>query len=116
RRNGWPEYLERHLRYGGKVMGICGGFQILGRTIADPLGLEGPRGESPGLGWLDLETTLESEKQLRNINGVLTLGNAALKGYEIHAGVSRGKALEKPAAILEGTRADGALSQDGQIL
>ncbi len=116
RRSGWAEYLERHLRYGGKVIGICGGFQMLGRSIADPLGLEGPRGESPGLGWLDLQTTLEAEKQLRNTTGVLTLGNAVLRGYEIHAGVSRGKALEKPAAILEGTRADGAISADGRIL
>jgi len=89
RRSGWPEYLERHLRYGGKVIGICGGFQMLGRTIADPLGLEGSPGESPGLRWLDFETTLEAEKQLRNTRGVLTLGSAALKGYEIHAGVSR---------------------------
>jgi adenosylcobyric acid synthase len=116
RRNGWSQYLERHLRYGGKVIGICGGFQMLGRTLADPLGLEGPQGESPGLGWLDFETALEAEKQLRNTSGVLTLGNAALKGYEIHAGVSHGKALQKPAAILEGTRPDGAVSEDGQIL
>lgn len=116
RRNGWPEYLERHLRYGGRVIGICGGFQMLGQTIADPLGLEGPQGESPGLGWLDFQTTLEAEKQLRNTHGVLTLGNANLKGYEIHAGVARGKALEKPSAILEGTRPDGAISEDGQIL
>jgi len=104
------------LRYGGKLIGICGGFQMLGRAIADPLGLEGSRGESPGLGWLDFETTLEAEKQLRNTSGVLTLGNAALKGYEIHAGVSRGKALERPSAVLEGTRPDGAVSEDGQIL
>jgi adenosylcobyric acid synthase len=116
RRNGWPQYLERHLRYGGKVMGICGGFQMLGRTIADPLGLEGPEGESPGLGWLDFATTLEAEKQLCNTRGVLTFGDAALKGYEIHSGVSFGKALEKPAAILEGARPDGAVSEDGQIL
>ena len=72
RDNGWVEYLERHLRYGGRVMGICGGFQMLGRTIADPLGLEGAAGESPGLGWLELETVLEAEKQLRNTTGVLT--------------------------------------------
>jgi adenosylcobyric acid synthase len=116
RHNGWPEYLERHLRYGGKVIGICGGFQMLGRTISDPLGLEGPRGESGGLRWLDFETVLEAEKQLRNTSGVLALENAALRGYEIHAGVSRGRALEKPSAVLEGTRADGAISDDGQIL
>ena len=116
RRNGWPEYLERHLRYGGKVIGVCGGFQMLGQTIADPLGLEGPQGESSGLRWLDFATTLEAEKQLRNTHGVLTFGNATLHGYEIHAGVTRGKALEKPSAILEGTRPDGAISGDGQIL
>lgn len=116
RRQGWPAYLERHLRYGGKVMGICGGLQMLGRVIADPLGLEGAPGEGPGLGWLDLETVLEAEKQLRNTQGVLTLGNAEVRGYEIHAGVSRGRALERPSAMLDGARADGAISEDGQIL
>jgi adenosylcobyric acid synthase len=116
RQNGWVEYLERHLRYGGRVMGICGGFQMLGRTIADPLGLEGVAGESPGLQWLELETVLEAEKQLRNTSGVLILEGAAVRGYEIHAGVTRGRALESPSAILEGKRPDGALSGDGQIL
>ena len=115
RDNGWVEYLERHLRYGGRVMGICGGFQMLGRTIADPLGLEGAAGESPGLGWLELETVLEAEKQLRNTTGVLTLAGAEVHGYEIHAGVSRGHALDFPTAMLEGSRPDGALSGDGRI-
>ena len=115
RQQGWVEYLERHLRYGGRVMGICGGFQILGRTIADPLGLEGAAGESAGLGWLELETVLEAEKQLRNTSGVLTLEGAEVRGYEIHAGVSRGRALENPTAILEGARPDGALSGDGRV-
>jgi adenosylcobyric acid synthase len=116
RRHGWPQYLEQHLRYGGKVMGICGGLQMLGRAIEDPLGLEGPAGESPGLQWLDLETTLQAEKQLRNTVGVLTLGGAAVRGYEIHAGLSRGRALEKPSALLDGARPDGAISDDGKIL
>ena len=116
RQNGWVEYLERHLRYGGRVIGICGGFQMLGRTIADPLGLEGAGGESPGLQWLDLETVLEAEKQLRNTSGVLILDGAEVHGYEIHAGVTRGRALESPSAMLEGERPDGALSDDGQIL
>jgi len=120
RRHGWPEYLERHLRYGGKVMGICGGLQMLGRVIEDPLGLEGPAGVSPGLQWLDLETTLEAEKQLRNTVGVLTLGadavrRATVRGYEIHAGISRGRALERPSAVLEDARPDGAISDDGKI-
>jgi adenosylcobyric acid synthase len=116
RQQGWPEYMERHLRYGGKVMGICGGLQMLGRVIEDPLGLEGPRGESPGLQWLDLETTLESEKQLRNTTGVLSFEGAAVRGYEIHAGVSRGSALTTPSAVLEDGRPDGAISDDGKIL
>jgi adenosylcobyric acid synthase len=116
RRHGWPEYLERHLRYGGKVLGICGGLQMLGRVICDPLGLEGPRGESPGLQWLDLETTLEAEKQLRNTAGVLTFEDVAVRGYEIHAGVTRGRALERPSAVLENGRPDGAISDDGKIL
>jgi adenosylcobyric acid synthase len=116
RRHGWPDYLERHLRYGGKVLGICGGLQMLGRVIADPLGLEGPRGESPGLRWLDLETTLEAEKQLRNTVGVLTFEDVAVRGYEIHAGVTRGRALERPSAVLENGRPDGAISDDGSIL
>jgi adenosylcobyric acid synthase len=116
RTQGWESYLERHLRYGGKVIGICGGFQMLGGCVADPLGLEGPAGESRGLGWLDFRTVLEAQKQLRNTIGVLTLENASVHGYEIHAGVSRGKALEKPAALLDGKRADGAISDDGQIL
>jgi adenosylcobyric acid synthase len=116
RRYDWPQYLERHLRYGGKVMGICGGLQMLGRVIDDPLGLEGPPGESAGLRWLDLETTLEAEKQLRNTAGVLILGAAAVRGYEIHAGMSSGAALEKPSTLLEDGRPDGAISEDGQIL
>jgi len=122
RRNGWLEYLERHLRYGGKVMGICGGLQMLGRVVDDPLGLEGSPGGSPGLKWLDLETTLDVEKQLRNVAGELTfggtadLGGAAVRGYEIHAGVTRGRALERPSAVLEDGRPDGAISEDGKIL
>ena len=114
--NGWVEYLERHLRYGGRVMGICGGFQMLGHTLADPLGLEGAAGVSPGLGWLELETVLAAEKQLRNTVGTLTLEGAEVRGYEIHAGVSRGRALECPSAMLDGARPDGALSCDGRIL
>lgn len=115
RREQWVEYLERHVRYGGRVMGICGGFQMLGQVIADPLGLEGPPGESPGLGWLELHTLLESEKQLRNTEGVLQLENVPVRGYEIHAGVSTGRALSQPTTVLEGARPDGAISGDSKI-
>jgi len=116
RQRGWPEYLERHLRYGGRVIGICGGFQMLGDAIADPHGIEGPPGESEGLGWLALHTVLQVEKQLRNVRGSLTLDDAPVRGYEIHMGQSAGAALECPALRLDDGRAEGALSPDGQIL
>lgn len=115
REAGWPAYLARHLRYGGKLLGICGGFQMLGRTIEDPLGIEGEPGTSAGLGWLDLETTLAAEKQLHNVIGRLVFANTPMTGYEIHAGVSRGEALDRPFADLNG-RMDGALSADGQVV
>ncbi|WP_061290322.1 cobyric acid synthase [Azotobacter vinelandii] len=113
---GWEAAIRRHLRYGGKVLGICGGLQMLGRRIADPLGLEGAPGDSRGLGLLDIDTVLEAEKQLRNVRGRLALEGAPVSGYEIHAGVSRGAGLERPALGLDDGRCDGALSEDGQVL
>jgi len=116
REQGWEEAILRHLRYGGRVLGICGGLQMLGEAIADPLGLEGPPGSSRGLGLLRLDTVLEAEKQLRNVRGRLALEEAEVAGYEIHAGVSRGIGLERPALRLEDGRGDGALSEDGRVL
>ena len=116
RAEGWDVAISRHLRYGGKLIGICGGLQMLGRKIADPLGIEGDAGISEGLGLLDLVTVLEAEKQLRNVSGQLQLGAAAVSGYEIHAGVTLGPALEQPAVQLDDGRCDGAISADGQIL
>lgn len=116
RARGWDTAIARHLRYGGKVIGICGGLQMLGREVHDPLGLEGPAGSSPGLGLLDYVTELEAEKQLRNVRGSLRLEQAEVGGYEIHAGVTRGPALEHPAVLLEDGRCDGAISADGQVL
>jgi adenosylcobyric acid synthase len=113
---GWEVAIRRHLRYGGKLIGICGGLQMLGRRLHDPLGLEGPPGSAPGLDLLDFEMTLEATKTLENVSGVLLLsGTPAVTGYCIHMGVSSGPALERPAARLNG-RSDGALSDDGQIL
>ena len=117
RGQGWDQAIARHLRYGGKVIGLCGGYQMLGRSIDDPLGLEGQAGSTPGLGFLDAETTLESEKQLRNVRGHLLLdGQPAMTGYEIHLGVTRGGGLVRPAVQLADGRSDGAISADGQIL
>ncbi|HKQ30329.1 MAG TPA: cobyric acid synthase [Burkholderiales bacterium] len=111
----WDTAIARHLRYGGKIIGICGGLQMLGTAIHDPHGIEGDAGSSEGLALLDLETTLEREKQLRNVHGRLTLANADVTGYEIHAGVSAGAALARPAIRLA-DRDDGAISMDGRIL
>ncbi|MDD0986286.1 cobyric acid synthase [Pseudomonas shahriarae] len=116
RANGWDTAIARHLRYGGKVLGICGGLQMLGEQVHDPLGLEGPEGSSDGLGLLAFSTTLEAEKQLRNVHGRLVLEEAPVSGYEIHAGVTRGAALAQPAVRLDDGRSDGACSDDGQIL
>lgn len=115
RANGWEAVIERHLRYGGKLIGICGGFQMLGTAIHDPHGMEGEPGSSRGLGWLAMETLLERKKQLRRVKGTLLLDQAPVQGYEIHMGVSHGPALNKPALQLE-SGYDGALSEDGQIL
>lgn len=118
RTNGWEDALARHLRYGGRIIGICGGLQMLGRAVHDPDGIEGPAGSSAGFGWLDFETTLATRKQLRNVEGRLVdaLGGAFVRGYEIHCGVSCGPALDSPSSRIDGGRIDGALSDDGQIL
>ncbi|WP_439864418.1 cobyric acid synthase [Pseudomonas antarctica] len=116
RANGWDTAVARHLRYGGKVLGICGGLQMLGEQVHDPLGLEGPCGSSEGLGLLAFSTTLEEEKQLRNVRGRLLLEDAEVSGYEIHAGVTSGDALSRAAVLLDDGRSDGAQSADGQIL
>jgi adenosylcobyric acid synthase len=88
---------------------------MLGKRIHDPIGLEGEAGSSEGLGLLDVETTLGHEKQLRNVRGTLAIADAPVNGYEIHAGVTIGPALTRPAVQL-GHGPDGALRDDGQIL
>ena len=117
RAQGHEAAIRRHLRYGGKLVGICGGFQMLGRRLDDPLGLEGPPDSQAGLGLLDCETSLEPEKQLRNVTGSLQLpGSPAISGYEIHMGTTRGAALERVAVAFADGRSDGAQSADGQII
>ena len=115
RAHGWQEALLRHLRYGGKVIGICGGFQMLGHEVRDARGIEGPPGVSRGLGLLDVTTDLEADKQLRNTTGTLALEHAPVTGYEIHTGVTTGPGLQRPFAQLD-NRFDGAISADGLIL
>jgi len=111
----WPTAINKHLRYGGKVLGICGGFQMLGTEIIDTHGLESQISHSDGFRLLDFSTTLKQKKQLRNVSGFLTIDNAAITGYEIHAGISTGPAMKKPAVQLNNT-ADGAISNDNQVM
>lgn len=114
REYGWEPVIARHLRYGGKVLGICGGFQMLGQQLHDPLALEGEAGSSAGLGWLEMETTLEAHKQLKQVSGKLAFAEAELHGYEIHMGVSTGAALARPVHMIA-AQAEGALSADGKV-
>ncbi|WGS86957.1 cobyric acid synthase [Methylomonas sp. UP202] len=111
---GWDTFIQRHLRYGGKLLGICGGFQMLGRAIHDPLGIEGEPGSVAGLGLLDIETELAPDKCLRQTGGRLAGTETAVAGYEIHMGVSRGPGLAHPLLELA-AGPDGAVSADGQV-
>jgi adenosylcobyric acid synthase len=117
RAQGWDSAIVRHLRYGGKLLGVCGGFQMLGQRVSDPHGVEGSAGESEGLGLLALTTTLGMEKQLRRVRGVCSFdgSGARVEGYEIHMGTSDGAALASPAFGIEG-RSEGSYSADGQIM
>ena len=115
RREGWDIDLMAHVRRGGLVLGLCGGYQMLGKTIGDPQGLEGPAGTVPGLGLLDVETTLLPDKTLTRIAGTHVASGAALEGYEIHLGTTHGKDCDRPFATLGG-RPDGATSASGQVM
>jgi adenosylcobyric acid synthase len=113
--NGWRDALLRHARYGGKIIGICGGYQMLGMTVADPHGVEGAPGVSQGLGLLDIATELTREKRLEQVSGTCAFADAGVSGYEIHMGTSEGAARANPAFMIEG-RAEGARSADDHIL
>ncbi|MEH6568648.1 MAG: cobyric acid synthase [Halioglobus sp.] len=115
KQNGWDKVIERHLRYGGKVLGICGGYQMLGTKISDPQGIEGPAGESAGLGWLNATTELRRQKQLRLVTGRLSTDNAPVSGYEIHSGLTVADETCKPLVVLDDGTEDGCLSADGNV-
>lgn len=113
RAQGWDIDLLAHVRRGGRVLGICGGYQILGRTIADPKGLEGEPGTVPGLGLLDIETVMQTDKRLSRIEAVHVATGLPFKGYEIHIGRTNGNDCARPFARLAGAP-DGAISRDGR--
>ena len=115
RQQGWQEHINKHLRYGGKLIGICGGYQMLGKKLHDPHGIEGAAESMDGLGLLDFETTIEKQKELKLVEGQFCFDAANVTGYEIHMGVSHGPALENPAIQLS-DKVDGVLSDDNQIM
>jgi adenosylcobyric acid synthase len=118
---GWTQAIQKHLRYSGKVFGICGGFQMLGERVDDPEGLEGNSGKTECLGLLAMTTTMVAGKQLKNVRGTLAMpdphseqSEVVFSGYEMHNGVSEGAALARPLGQMNGQN-EGAVSADGQI-
>jgi len=114
RGQGWDVDLFAHRRRGGRVLGLCGGYQMLGQVLADPDGIEGAVGAVPGLGLLDVETVLGREKRLALVDGVHVGSGAAVAGYEIHLGVTNGPDCARPFARIGG-RDEGAVSADGRV-
>jgi adenosylcobyric acid synthase len=118
RRQGWDIDIAAHIRRGGRVLGLCGGYQMLGRRLADPAGTEGPPGEVEGLGLLDMATELAGDKLLVEVTGADIGSGLPIRGYEMHIGRSRGDALARPMLRIRngvGSRPDGAVSADGRV-
>ena len=115
RREGWDIDILAHHRRGGAVLGLCGGFQMLGRQISDPEGIEGPPGTVPGLGLLDVDTVLTGNKRLEAVTGTSCADGIGFSGYEMHLGRSTGPDTARPVLRLADGRADGAGSPDGRV-
>jgi adenosylcobyric acid synthase len=109
----WDIDLAAHVRRGGHVLGLCGGFQMLGREVSDPDGIEGPPQTAPGLGLLDISTALSGKKTLRQVKG--TAYGTPFEGYEMHMGISSGAGLARPFLQFDDGRPDGAISADGRV-
>lgn len=127
--NGWQHTLNKHLRYGGKVLGICGGYQMLGQSISDPTGIEnnGKAQHCDGFGLIDITTELQASKELRNVSAVFehndfksapnsTSNPITISGYEIHCGQSTLGSQAIPLLRLNNGNIDGCLSDDGQVM
>ena len=114
RAQGWDTDLAAHRRRGGHVLGICGGYQMLGREVADPLGLEGAPGADPGLGLLDVATVLHPEKRIAVTDAVHAATGETIGGYEIHLGQTCGPDTVRPFARVAGA-SEGATSADGRV-
>jgi adenosylcobyric acid synthase len=114
RGEGWDIDLLAHYRHQRRILGLCGGYQMLGRTISDPLGMEGQARTVPGLGLLDIKTVLTASKQLRQVAGVEFATGMPVDGYEMHLGETTGAGLERPM-LRFGTGTDGCTSADGVV-
>jgi adenosylcobyric acid synthase len=133
RSQGWDVDVLSHVRHGGRVLGICGGYQMLGRSISDPDGIEGTPRTVAGLGLLDVETVMTGDKTLREVAGVLmdaygdatlagaarggrsALGEARFAGYEMHVGSTTGAGVTRPFLRFSDGSIDGAISADGRV-
>ena len=115
RAEGWHVDIAAHVRRGGRVIGLCGGYQMLGRTLSDPEGVEGPPGTVPGLGLLDMDTRISGAKQLAQISGATVADGVKLSGYEMHMGVTTGPGTATPLLRFGDGRVDGAVSADGRV-
>ena len=112
---GWDVDIANHVRHGGRVLGLCGGYQMLGKRISDPHGIEGAPRTVEGLGLLDVETEFGAEKSLLEVEGTLVTGGASFKGYEMHVGRTSGPDTARHVLHFADGRADGAMSPDGLV-
>jgi adenosylcobyric acid synthase len=115
RAEGWDIDIRAHVRRGGRMLGICGGYQMLGTRVADPQAIEGPASDVAGLGLLDVETVLTADKALRSVTGHLARESSSFAGYEMHVGDTSGPDCARPALLFSDGRPDGATSADGRI-
>jgi adenosylcobyric acid synthase len=115
RRHGWDIDLTAHVRRGGRVLGLCGGYQMLGHLVADPDGIEGHPASVPGLRLLDVQTQLTSEKTLTEVAGVSAADGVPFRGYEMHIGRTFGPDCARPLLRFADGRQDGAVSADGRV-
>jgi adenosylcobyric acid synthase len=114
RSQGWDVDLLAHYRRGGHVLGVCAGYQMLGQSVADPEGIEGPSGESPGLGLLDVKTVMTPQKTVTRVTASHAATGEPIEAYEIHIGLTDGRDRVRPFAILNGAP-EGAVSADGRV-
>jgi adenosylcobyric acid synthase len=115
RAQGWHIDLQAHVRRGGRVLGVCAGYQMLGKLVQDPQHIEGPRASSPGLDLLDVRSTMTATKTLRAVTGVELATGARIGGYEMHLGATTGPATSRPMIRFDDGSVDGAISSDGRI-